>query len=215
MSRVVLASTSPARLALLRQVGMEPEIVPSSVDEPAAVAQEESRIGRALTAEETVVLLADAKARATAALMVDGLVIGGDSAFWFDGRVWGKPHEPHIARERWNAHRGRSGTLFSGQCVLRVENGEIIGANLAADRAEVVFSPDIDADEIEAYLASGEPLEVAGAFTLDGLAAAFIDRIDGAPSTVIGMSIPLLRRQVRALGCSWSALAAENPLHAR
>ncbi|MGN6743034.1 MAG: Maf family protein [Amnibacterium sp.] len=203
--RLVLASTSPARLALLRAAGVEPEVVASSVDEPAAVAAEEERLDRELAADEIVLLLARAKAEAVAAVhgAEDALVLGGDSVFAIDGRIHGKPGTPDRALERWRAQRGREGVLHSGQWLIDGRTGRGAG-NVA--RALVRFADDLTDAELTAYVASGEPLAVAGAFTIDSLGGPFIERIEGDPSTVVGLSLPALRRLVRATGTEWTDL---------
>jgi len=203
--RLVLASTSPARLALLRAAGVEPEVVASSVDEPATVAAEEERLDRELAADEIVLLLARAKAEAVAAVhgSEDSLVLGGDSVFAIDGRIHGKPRTPERALERWRAQRGREGVLHSGQWLIDGRTGSGDGA---VARALVRFAADLTDAELTAYVASGEPLAVAGAFTIDSLGGPFIDRIDGDPSTVVGLSLPALRRLVRATGTEWTDL---------
>lgn len=205
MPRLYLASTSPARLALLRAAGIEPEAIPSDVDEPAAVATAEAALGRTLEPAEMVLLLARAKAEAVvgrAAGALDGFVLGGDSAFELAGVTYGKPHTVEVARERWLTQRGRTGTLHSGHWLidLRTDSprrGEGSGEVAAAT---VSFAPDILDEELEAYLVSGEPLEVAGAFTIDSLGGPFIDRIEGDPSTVVGLSLPTLRRLLAGFG---------------
>ncbi|WP_227000550.1 Maf family protein [Protaetiibacter intestinalis] len=204
--RLYLASTSPARLATLRAVGIEPEPVPSHVDED-AVAQAAGPLGPA----EFVTLLARAKAEAVAERLVDaggvdGLVLGGDSAFEFDGTLHGKPHLPETARERWHAQRGRSGVLHSGHWLIDARGGQVGRAVGGATAATVHFASDIDDDELDAYIATGEPLEVAGAFTIDSKGAGFIDRIEGDPHTVVGLSVPYLRTLVRQLGVEWPSL---------
>ena len=204
--RLYLASTSPARLALLRASGIEPVVVPSEVDEPAAVARAEEESGAPLDADGTVALLARAKARAVLGPRIDGLVLGGDSAFVLDGVVHGKPHEPERARERWRAQRGREGRLHSGHWLIDHRGGRVRAETGAVTSAAVHFASDIEDDEIDAYIATGEPLEVAGAFTIDGRGAGFISRIEGDPSTVVGMSVPTLRSLVRELGVPWTAL---------
>ncbi|RRJ86800.1 septum formation inhibitor Maf [Gulosibacter macacae] len=201
--RLVLASTSPARLAVLRAAGIEPLVRPSDVDEDAVLAA-----AGPLSPAETVLTLAKAKALAVADAgeALDGLVLGGDSMFEVDGVIYGKPGTPEIARERWERQRGRTGTLWSGHWLVdRREgaSGEGIGA---VKSAEVTFVDDLDDAEIEAYIASGEPLFVAGAFTIDSLGGAFIERIDGDPSTVIGISLPVIRRLTRELGAQWTDL---------
>lgn len=215
--RLYLASTSPARLATLRAVGIEPITIPSKVDEEAAV----SAAGP-LTAPEMVQLLARLKAEAILdpaignAPQIDGLVLGGDSAFELDGQIYGKPHLPEIARERWLAQRGRSGVLHSGHWLIDARQGRVgqgrvgqaIGGQAVGGvaQATVRFADDITDAEIDAYIATGEPLEVAGAFTIDSKGAGFIERIEGDPHAVVGLSVPLLRKLVRALGVEWTGL---------
>lgn len=205
--RLYLASTSPARLALLRQVGIEPIVVPSRVDEDAAVAAETARIGP-LNPAAMVQLLARLKAEAIMAELpdgepIDGVILGGDSAFEINGITYGKPHEPQIARERWLAQRGKTGTLHSGHWLIDHRRGHQTRATGGVAAASVSFADDISDAEIAAYIATGEPLNVAGAFTIDGLAAPFITEIVGAPSTVVGMSLPLVRSLLGDLGLSW------------
>lgn len=204
--RLYLASTSPARLATLRAVGIEPIPIPSHVDEEAAV------VGSGpLTPPELVLLLARLKAEAVAVAgtsegAFDGLILGGDSAFELDGVVYGKPHLPEVARERWHAQRGKSGLLHSGHWLIDARDGVVGHAVGGTSVAEVRFAADIDDAEIDAYIATGEPLEVAGAFTIDARGAGFIESIVGDPHTVVGLSVPLLRTLVRQLGIAWPAL---------
>ena len=216
--RLYLASTSPARLATLRAVGIEPVAIAPGVDEEAAVdaaaaAHPEGR----LPADEMVQLLARLKAEAVldptllaaaglVAAEIDGFILGGDSAFELDGTVFGKPHEPAIARERWLAQRGRSGVLHSGHWLIDHRGGAVHGVVGRASRATVHFADDIETAEIDAYIATGEPLHVAGAFTIDSKGAGFIDRIEGDPHTVVGLSVPLLRKLVHELGGRWTDL---------
>lgn len=221
--RLYLASSSPARLALLRAAGVDPVVIPSSVDEDAALAALAADRGvnvESLEPAEVVETLARAKALAVADgatdplaedAPLDGLVLGGDSMFELDGRVLGKPHEPEVARERWHAQRGRTGVLWSGHWLVDRRRGADGAASAdsgsgAVASASVTFADDLDDAEIEAYIASGEPLEVAGSFTIDSLGGPFIDRIEGDPSTVVGLSLPTLRRLVRALGVEWHEL---------
>lgn len=204
--RLYLASTSPARLATLRAVGIEPVPVPSHVDEDAVAAS-----AGPLAPDDFVTLLARAKAEAVAERLVDegdvdGLVLGGDSAFVVDDRIFGKPHLPEVARERWHAQRGRSGVLHSGHWLIDARGGRVGRAVGGATSATVHFASDITDAEIDAYIATGEPLEVAGAFTIDSKGAGFIDRIEGDPHTVVGLSVPFLRTLVRQLGGEWPEL---------
>lgn len=207
--RLYLASTSPARLATLRAVGIEPVPVPSHVDEDAVAAD-----AGPLEPDAYVTLLARAKAEAVAERLVDeggadgldGLVLGGDSAFVLDGVIHGKPHLPETARERWHAQRGRTGVLHSGHWLIDARGGLLGQAVGGATSAAVSFASDITDDEIDAYIATGEPLEVAGAFTIDSKGAGFITAIEGDPHTVVGLSVPYLRTLVRALGVEWPSL---------
>ncbi len=209
--RLILASTSPARLATLRGAGIEPVVMPSSVDEDEVVAQAEALSGT-LGPSEMVLLLARAKAEAViagvaaSAYAQDALILGGDSAFVLDEEIFGKPHTPERATARWYAQRGRSGTLYSGHWLIQVADGVPVAATGAVASAEVTFAADLTDDEIAAYVASAEPLQVAGAFTIDSLGAAFIDHISGDPSTVIGISVPTVRRLARELGVFWPDL---------
>lgn len=186
--RLVLASASPARLALLRQAGLSPDVVVSGVDESATTAP---RVG------EQVALLAVAKALAVAERETDALVIGADSLLEFRGRPMGKPADVADARDRWQRMSGRSGTLHTGQALLDVRDGEVVSRDVAVTSTAVHFAS-ITSRELEAYLATGEPLGVAGAFTLDGLGAPFVRRIEGDPAAVVGLSLAVLRRQLAA-----------------
>lgn len=204
--RLYLASTSPARLATLRAVGIDPVPVPSHVDEDAVAAA-----AGPTDPDAYVTLLARAKAEAVAERLVDeggldGLVLGGDSAFVVDGAIHGKPHLPEVARERWRAQRGRSGVLHSGHWLIDARGGLLGRAVGGATSATVRFASDITDDEIDAYIATGEPLEVAGAFTIDSKGAGFITSIEGDPHTVVGLSVPYLRTLVRQLGVEWTTL---------
>ncbi|MFD2757911.1 Maf family protein [Gulosibacter faecalis] len=201
---LILASTSPARLQVLRAAGIEPLVRPSEVDEDAVLAAAGD-----LSPAETVLTLARAKALAVAdsGEALDGFVLGGDSMFEVNGELQGKPHTPERARERWEAQRGQTGTLWSGHWLVDRRAGSEGGDGVGLVKsARVTFVDDLDDAEIDAYVASGEPLWVAGAFTIDSLGGAFIERIDGDPSTVIGISLPVVRRLVRELGGSWPAL---------
>ena len=201
--RLVLASTSPARLATLRAAGVEPLTISPGVDEDAVVAA-----AGHLEPAEMVELLARAKAEAVAeshGSTVDGLILGGDSAFVIDGIIHGKPHLPEVARERWLRQRGRTGVLYSGHWLIDHRGGENHGGVGIVTHAEVTFADVTDA-EIDAYIATGEPLHVAGAFTIDSLGGPFIESIVGDPHTVVGLSLPALRNLVRSLGIDWTDL---------
>lgn len=202
--RFYLASTSPARLKTLRAAGIEPVLVPSNVDEDAVVAA-----SGPLSPAETVQLLARAKAEAVASSTawhepIDGVLLGGDSLFELDGVVYGKPHRADVARERWSAMRGRTGLLHSGHWVIDHRGGAPGRAVGGVSTARVTFADDIDDAEIEEYIATGEPLLVAGAFTIDSLGSAFITRVEGDPHAVVGLSVSLVRSLVRELGLEWT-----------
>jgi len=208
--RFYLASASPARLSLLRTAGLKPIVVPSNVDEADAVKRAEARSGP-LDGAALVHLLAKAKAHAViddndAAMGHNSLVFGGDSAFVLDGVIYGKPHTAPAATARLRAQRGRTGILYSGHWLVRLDDGHVTAAVGGVSHARVSFANDITDSEIDAYVATGEPLSVAGAFTLDGLGAAFISTISGDPSTVIGLSLPLLRTLVREVEVEWHTL---------
>ncbi|MFE3016403.1 Maf family protein [Streptomyces sp. NPDC059256] len=180
--RLILASASPARLGLLRTAGFAPEVIVSGVDEDALSAP---------TPAELALVLAEAKAAVVAALpeAAGALVVGCDSVLELDGEALGKPCDAEEATARWKSMRGRSGVLRTGHCVTDTVTGRIASATASTT---VRFGEPSDA-EIAAYVASGEPLHVAGAFTLDGRSAPFIDSIDGDHGNVIGLSLPLLR----------------------
>lgn len=209
---MLLASTSPARLMLLRQAGIEPETAAPDVDEEAVVAAVEAAEGRTLAPAEHVLLLARRKAADVAARAAsedpsfEGIVIGGDSMFELDGEILGKPYTSEAATARWHAMRGRTGVLHSGHAVYRLSPGREPHEAHAVAEASVTFAADMTDAEIDAYVASGEPLHVAGAFTIDSLGGPFIERVGGDPSTVVGMSLSTLRRLVRELGVEWPEL---------
>jgi septum formation protein len=199
--RLYLASTSPARLATLRAAGVEPVVMPSFVDEDAAI-----DAAGPLTPVEMVLLLARLKASAVLDPTIDGFVLGGDSAFELDGIVYGKPHLPEVARERWMLQRGRTGHLHSGHWLIDHRGGVARGAAGDVATAGVTFASDISNDEVDAYIATGEPLEVAGAFTIDSLGAPFITAVDGDPHAVVGLSLSTLRSLLLQFDVSWPSL---------
>ena len=189
--RFVLASASPARLATLRAAGVEPEVFVSGVDEAGIDAP---------TVAELVLALASAKAGAVAdALDGEVVVVGCDSLLEFDGRGLGKPGDASTATQRWLAMRGHTGVLHTGHCVLRLRAGDVIGAAAETASTTVRFTEISDA-EVAAYVATGEPLDVAGAFTVDGLGGWYVESIEGDHHNVVGLSLPLLRRLLRDVG---------------
>lgn len=182
---LVLASASPARLGLLRAAGLDPLVAVSGVGEDLECS----------SPRELVHELAVRKAHAVTA-PADALVIGCDSLLELDGEGLGKPGSPTVALARWQRMRGRSGTLLTGHCVVDTPSGrQATGVGATTVR----FGTPSD-EELTAYIASGEPLHVAGAFTLDGRSAPYIDGIDGDPGNVIGLSLPLLRALLAELG---------------
>ncbi len=197
---------------LLRQAGIEPEARAPRVDEEAVIAHVEEAEARRLPAAEHVLLLARRKAADVAHRLrddepdFDGFVIGGDSMFALGDEILGKPYTPDAATRRWRDMRGRTGVLHSGHSVFRLSPGVEPREASAVAEASVTFAADVDDDEIAAYVASGEPLLVAGAFTVDSLGGAFIEKVEGDPSTVVGMSLSTIRRLVRELGGSWTDL---------
>ncbi|BDZ37741.1 Maf family protein [Microbacterium suwonense] len=210
--RVCLASTSPARLMLLRQAGIEPLTLAPEVDEDAEAASAAADRDAPLSPGELVLLLARAKAADVVRRLpeqhpdFDGIVIGGDSMFALDGEIYGKPYTPEAARARWERMRGATGVLHSGHSVFRVRPGADPVEATAVAEASVTFAADVTDAEIDAYVASEEPLFVAGAFTVDSLGGAFITRVEGDPSTVVGMSLSTLRMLAGELGVVWTQL---------
>ncbi|MGY1945720.1 nucleoside triphosphate pyrophosphatase [Nocardia asiatica] len=199
MTRLILASASPARREVLRSAGIDPIVRVSAVDEDAVAAA----LPEGTSPQVVVVELARAKAAAVAAdipeLAADCVVVACDSMLLVDGELQGKPHTPEVARARWGDMAGRSADLVTGHCVLRMRDGQITAEAVDCSSTTVHFAKP-EPDELDAYIATGEPLQVAGAFTLDGLGGWFVDRIDGDPSSVIGIGLPLLRRLLGDVG---------------
>lgn len=194
--RVVLASASPARLAVLRAAGIDPEVVVSGVDEDAVLARLADR-----PPADRLGALALAKATAVTGSLGPGpaVVLGCDSMLELDGVLLGKPHDAATALDRWRMLSGRSGILYTGHAVLRVTGNEV-RHSAGATRSTTVRFAEVTEAEITAYVATGEPLEVAGAFTLDGYGGWFVDSVDGDPSNVIGISLPTVRALLTEVG---------------
>jgi septum formation protein len=208
---IVLASASPARKKLLLAAGIEPSIVVSAVDEDAVTAAARETYGE-LAPEDIALVLARAKAEDVAAQIEHALVIGCDSVLELDGEVHGKPADAAEAVERWSRMSGHSGVLHTGHWVVDTRESESggTGATLGATASTTVHFARVDAAEIEAYVATGEPLRVAGAFTLDGLGAPFVAGIEGDPANVVGLSLPLLRELLEEIGITWRSLRSAS-----
>ncbi|WP_432985715.1 Maf family protein [Dactylosporangium sp. CA-233914] len=189
MKTFILASASPARRSLLSHAGIAHRVVVSGVDESVVQAGDAATLAGAL---------AGLKARAVADGVTEpgALVLGCDSVLAFDGEILGKPESPAAATARWKAMRGRSGVLHTGHCLIDVGTGETAEEVVAT----TVHFAEPDDDEIAAYVATGEPLDVAGSFTIDGLGGAFIAGIEGDHTNVVGLSIPTLRLLLARLG---------------
>lgn len=212
--RLILASTSPARLSVLRGAGIDPICIAPDVDEDAEVRAEEARLGRPLTTPEMVEYLGRLKAEDVQrrhGADLDGLILGGDSAFLLNGVTLGKPHVPDVALARAKEHRGSTGILHSGHWLIDNTGGADRGAVGEVDTATVTLSADLTDEDLATYVATGEPLKLAGGFAIDGRAGAFIERIEGAPSCVIGLSLPALRRMVVRLGHAYPTLWNVDP----
>jgi septum formation protein len=197
-ARLILASASPARLATLRRAGLNPEVIVSDVDEDGVFAA---------TPAATAELLAVMKAEAVLPRVEPDpgtVILGCDSLLELDGAALGKPGTPEAAIERWRTMRGRTGMLHTGHCLLEPATG----MRAVATASTTVRFAQISDAEIDAYVATGEPLRVAGAFTIDGRGGAFVEGIDGDHHNVVGVSLPLLRRMCIAVGVSWIDLWA-------
>ena len=210
MTRLVLGSASPGRLRVLRQAGIDPLVVVSGVDEDGVV----GALGSDSAPGDVVRTLAQAKADQVATTLdstvaADCVVVGCDSMLYIDGRLVGKPASADAARSQWQSMGGRSGQLYTGHCLLRLLDGK--ASRRASESATtVVYFAVPTAADLAAYIDSGEPLAVAGGFTLDGLGGWFVDRIEGDPSNVIGLSLPLTRSLLQRVGLSVAALWAAN-----
>lgn len=194
MTKLLLASTSPARKRLLTDAGIVFETRSPGVDEDALVNQQ-----KPATIQDMTLLLARAKAEAVS---FDGLILGCDSALLFDGEMLGKPHHPEVAIARWQKMRGKTGVLASGHWLIDGETGAATGK---VTQTSVSFA-DLSDEQIHKYVATGEPLQVAGAFTIDGIGGAFVERIEGDYHTVVGLSLVALRELVTELGHDYQSL---------
>ncbi|WP_155549082.1 Maf family protein [Amycolatopsis camponoti] len=196
----VLASQSPARLALLRSAGLDPAVFVSGVDEDAVAASLTDP-----SPSELVAALAAAKAEAVldevAAAHPDAVVVACDSMLNIGGQMVGKPANPDIARQRWAAMAGSSGELLTGHAVVRLDGGTRAKDTSGWESTTVRFGTP-SAAEIDAYIATGEPLHVAGGFTIDGMGSWFVDGLDGGHTSVVGISLPLTRRLLAEVGVS-------------
>jgi septum formation protein len=229
--RLVLASQSPARLETLKSAGVIPEVVVSGVDEDKVLADATGRFGQ-LDPADAVLVLAQAKAEEVAARLeetqvdaavdsplveavgslvepveapADVIVVGCDSMLEIDGTIVGKPADAETARERWRSMRGGKGVLHTGHWVvdLRDDASGGTGGTIGSTSSTTVWFANIDDDEIDAYIATDEPLHVAGAFTIDGLGGPYVERIEGDHHGVVGISLPLLRELLGELGVPW------------
>ena len=194
--RLVLASASPARRKVLRQAGLDAEVVVSGVDESTVTGPP----------ADVALTLAVRKATAVAATLTEALVLGCDSVLDLDGEALGKPADAADAAARWRRMRGRSGVLVTGHCLIDTTAGR----SAAEMASTVVHFAYLDDEEIEAYVATGEPINVAGAFTIDGLGGPYVEGVEGDPHNVVGLSLPLLRRLLVDVGRSLSELRVQQ-----
>lgn len=198
MPRIVLASQSTSRRRLLEDAGIKPTVIVSEVDE-------ETDFFNAMAPEDMVIALAIAKAHTVRELIdYPAIIIGCDSTFDVDGISFGKPSSVAVAVERAEKISGRSGILHTGHCIIDTEKGIEIADRVST---KVTFS-EMSGDEIADYVATGEPLNVAGGFTLDGFGSAFIPSIEGDYTNVVGISMPFLRSAMKQLGYTWPQVKA-------
>ncbi|MFP5417412.1 MAG: Maf family protein [Actinomycetes bacterium] len=193
--RLILASASPARLQTLQAAGVDVSVHVSGVDESSVTEGEPVALASALARLKGEAVLAE---RGTAS---DAAIIACDSVLWIDGEIQGKPHTDAEVRARWQRMRGRTGTLITGHHLVVVRAGEVTRVTQAASTS-VTFADVTDA-ELDAYVATGEPHQCAGAFTIDGYGGAFVEGLEGDPHNVVGISLPLLRRMLAHAGLSW------------
>ena len=207
MTKLVLASTSPARLRLLRDGGIDPVTISPGVDEE-LVTQLALEAGEISNTQDMVLILAKAKAEAVLNHpdAQGALIIGCDSSLDLDGESLGKPHEPEVAIERWKSMRGRSGRLYTGHWLIDNRDNSPSPKAVGQATNTTVHFADLSDSEILTYVGTGEPLKVAGAFTIDGLGGAFIRAIEGDSHTVVGLSLPTLRELCIKLGVDYPSL---------
>lgn len=212
--RLVLGSASPARLSTLRKAGLDPEVVVSGVPEDGIHADSPAELAGLLARHKAEAVMAQVGSAGSVPGSPLLVVMGCDSVLELDGQAFGKPYTGEVARQRWHAMRGRSGVLHTGHCVMAVGGDSPHGTEAAAPRraegvaSTVVHFADLDDEEIEAYIATGEPLQLAGAFTIDGYGGAFVTRIEGDHHNVVGISLPLLRDLMATVGVRWTDLWA-------
>lgn len=197
---VILASNSPSRLMLLKTQKINPIVIPSDVNEkeienslkdaPVSSIVQELSIAKAKNVLENNISLAE------------GILIAADSMLEFENKPFGKPLTADVAIQRWKSMRGKTGILHTGHTIIRLDNQQIVSKVVSTK----VFFANVDDDEIIDYVATTEPLNVAGAFTIDSLGAAFITKVEGDHSNVIGLSLPIVREMVKELGLSWTNL---------
>ena len=217
---LILGSASPARLMTLQRAGVTPYVLVSDVDEDTVMTQAASRYGE-LAPEDVALVLARAKCEAVAGLVasdetcpedapVGALILGCDSVLELDGEVHGKPADEAEAISRWKRMRDTSGVLHTAHWLIddRDDNAGGTGATLGAVASTIVHFAKVSDDEITAYVASGEPMQVAGAFTIDGLGGPFVSGIEGDHHNVVGISLPLLREMLGEINVSWFALSS-------
>lgn len=196
MAHLILASSSPARKALLTQAGISFESITSFVDEESLVEREKPQ-----TVADMVLLLARAKAQRVAEELTQSVVLGCDSALEFEGEALGKPLYEDVALTRWERMSGKSGVLHTGHWLIDQGSGRAVGS---VSSTKVHFAR-LTADEILGYVKTGEPLQVAGAFTIDSLGGPYVERIEGDYHTVVGLSLVELRKMLMELGFDYQS----------
>lgn len=205
MLPLVLASASPARLTTLTRAGVRPQVLVSGVDEDAAIRAAQERYG-SLDGSDVALTLARAKAeQVSGSHDLGALVLGCDSVLELGGSIFGKPHSSQVAIERWHTMRGRSGTLHTGHWLIDDREGGT-AATLGSTASTLVHFADLSDAEIAHYVGTGEPLNVAGGFTVDGLGGPYVTGIEGDYHAVVGVSLPLLRTLLAELGLAWHDL---------